>query len=57
MNRLKEIPIPIAGLALGVLGLGNILSNETLKYLFMWFHWFYFNFNTSFKNNKISKLN
>lgn len=33
MNRLKEIPIPIAGLALGVLGLGNILPNETLKYL------------------------
>lgn len=33
MNKLKEIPIPIAGLALGVLGLGNILPNETLKYL------------------------
>lgn len=33
MNRLKEIPIPIAGLALGVLGLGNILPNETLNYL------------------------
>ena len=33
MNRLKEIPIPIAGLALGVLGLGNILPNESLKYL------------------------
>lgn len=33
MNILKEIPIPIAGLALGILGLGNIIPNESLKYL------------------------
>lgn len=33
MNILKEIPIPIAGLTLGVLGLGNILPNDILKCL------------------------
>lgn len=33
MNKLKKIPLPLSGLSLGILGLGNILPNDILKYL------------------------